>query len=160
MDEKRKLKEKLHARDKLFYEENEAYYLNRYSEKGTTEGMVYYKQRVDGKIVKTEITLEQWKALYRYNKQAYRKDLKYYDDRYFSRFSCEEDEDPMECQADFETRFIEGDVCERLDMEQFKKGLSTEQQKLYHYFFEQHLSQQEIGEILHIEQFQVSRKTV
>lgn len=55
--------------------------------------MFYYFQKVDGLTVKTEVTKEQWAALYAFNKKALRHDLKFYDDRYFTRFPVYEDED-------------------------------------------------------------------
>ena len=117
---------------------------------------------MDGAIVKTEVTKEQWKELHNFNKQALRQNLKYYDDVYFSRFSVFEDEagnedDPMEYQADFETRFIETDTCERLDRERLLKGLTKAQQTLYYFSYERELSQEEIAKQLHIEQYRVSR---
>ena len=45
------------------YQENEEYYLNRFPKRAKTEGMVYYFQKIDGVIVKTEITVEQWKEV-------------------------------------------------------------------------------------------------
>ena len=54
----------LHAKDVMCYQENEEYYLNRFPKRAKTEGMVYYFQKIDGVITKTEITVEQWKELY------------------------------------------------------------------------------------------------
>ncbi len=48
-----------HVKDPRCYDENEDYYLNRRIVKGSTEGMVYYYQKVYGVIVKTEVTLYQ-----------------------------------------------------------------------------------------------------
>lgn len=92
----------------MCYQENEEYCLNRFPKKAKTEGMVYYFQKIDGVVVKTEITVEQWKELYLFNKRLYRNNLKHYDDRYFSRFAVYQDEngdeaDPMEYQADTES---------------------------------------------------------
>lgn len=85
MNDKRKIKAKkrepLHAKDPLCWQDNEEYYLNRYPRKAKTEGMYYYFQKVDGITVKTEVTKEQWTALYAFNKKALRHDLKFYDDR-------------------------------------------------------------------------------
>ena len=109
MDDKREIKKKkrepLHAKEPLCRQDNEEYYLNRYPKKAKTEGMYYYFQKVDGITIKTEVTKEQWSALYAFNKKALRHDLKFYDDRYFTRFPVYEDEDgneddPMEHQAD------------------------------------------------------------
>ena len=61
----------LHAKDVMCYQENEEYYLNRFPKKAKTEGMVYYFQKIDGVIIKTEITVEQWKELYLFNKRLY-----------------------------------------------------------------------------------------
>lgn len=97
MNEKRKItakkREPLHAKEPLCWQDNEEYYLNRYLKKAKTEGMFYYFQKVDGLTVKTEVTKEQWAALYAFNKKALRHDLKFYDDRYFTRFPVYEDED-------------------------------------------------------------------
>ena len=54
----------LHAKDVMCYQENEEYYLNRFPKRAKTEGMVYYFQKIDGVIIKTEITIEQRKELY------------------------------------------------------------------------------------------------
>ena len=62
----------LHAKDVMCYQENEEYYLNRFPKRAKTEGMVYYFQKIDGVIIKTEITIEQWKELYLFNKRLYR----------------------------------------------------------------------------------------
>ena len=56
-----------HAKDVMCYKENEEYYLNRFPKKAKTEGMVYYFQKIDGVVVKTEITIAQWKELYLFN---------------------------------------------------------------------------------------------
>ena len=77
----------------MCYQENEEYCLNRLPKKAKTEGMVYYFQKIDGVVVKTEITVEQWKELYLFNKRLYRSNLKHYDDRYFSRFLSYQNED-------------------------------------------------------------------
>ena len=53
-----------HVKDPRCWEENEDYYLNRRIVKAHTKDKVYYYQRVDGIIVKTEVTLYQWKELY------------------------------------------------------------------------------------------------
>lgn len=45
-----------HVKDPRCWEENEDYYLNRIV-KAHTKDKVYYYQRVDGIIVKTEVTL-------------------------------------------------------------------------------------------------------
>jgi hypothetical protein len=45
----------LHAKDVLCYQENKEYYLNRFPKRAKTEGMVYYFQKIDGVIIKTEI---------------------------------------------------------------------------------------------------------
>ena len=53
----------------MCYQENEEYYLNCFPKRAKTEGMVYYFQKIDGVITKTEITIEQWKELYLFNNQ-------------------------------------------------------------------------------------------
>ena len=67
MDDKREIKKKkrepLHAKEPLFRQENEEYYLNSFPKKAKTEGMYYYFQKVNGITVKTEVTKEQWSAL-------------------------------------------------------------------------------------------------
>lgn len=45
-----------HAKDTRCCEKNDDYYLNRHMVKAPTEGMVYYFQKVDDRIVKTEVT--------------------------------------------------------------------------------------------------------
>ena len=56
MDDKREIKKKkrepLHAKEPLFRQKNEEYYLNRFPKKAKTEGMYYYFQKVDGKPLK------------------------------------------------------------------------------------------------------------
>ena len=104
----------------MCYQENEEYYLNRFPKRAKTEGMVYYFQKIDGVVIETEITVEQWKELYLFNKRLYRSNLKHYDDRYFARFPIYQDEDgdeadPMEYQADTESFYTEANTCERLD---------------------------------------------
>ena len=119
----------LHAKDVMCYQENEEYYLNRFPKRAKTEGMVYYFQKIDGVVVKTEITIEQWKELYLFNKRLYRSNLKHYDDRYFSRFPIYQDEDgdeadPMEYQADTESFYAEANACERLDLQNVIRYIS------------------------------------
>lgn len=153
---------KLHAKDAICYQENEEYYLNRFPKKAKTEGMVYYFQKIDGVVVKTEITVEQWKELYLFNKRLYRSNLKHYDDRYFARFPIYQDEDgdevdPMEYQADVESFYAEADACERLDMQNILSALSKERRKIYLLSYIQDYSQEEIAQELRIQQYQVSR---
>ena len=152
----------IHAKDVMCYQENEEYYLNRFPKKSKTEGMVYYFQKIDGVVIKTEITVEQWKELYLFNKRLYRSNLKHYDDRYFSRFPIYQDEDgdeadPMEYQADTESFYTEADACERLDLENILSGLTEEQQDIYELSYIQDFTQQEIAKKLNLEQYQVSR---
>ena len=64
----------LHAKDVMCYQENEEYYLNRFPKQAKTEGTVYYFQKIDGVIVKTEITIEQWKELYKYEGECAQKE--------------------------------------------------------------------------------------
>ena len=71
----------MHTKEPLCRQENEEYYLNRFPKKAKTEGMYYYFQKVDGITIKTEVTKEQWSALYAFNKKILRHDLKFYDDR-------------------------------------------------------------------------------
>ncbi len=152
----------LHAKDVMCYQENEEYYLNRFPKKAKTEGMVYYFQKIDGVVVKTEITIAQWKELYLFNKRLYRSNLKHYDDRYFARFPIYQDEDgdeadPMEYQSDVESFYAEVDACERLDLQNILMGLPEEQQDIYNLSYIQDFTQQEIAKTLNLEQYQVSR---
>lgn len=152
----------LHAKDEICYQENEEYYLNRFPKKAKTEGLVYYFQKIDGVVVKTEITVEQWKKLYLFNKRLYRSNLKQYDDRYFARFPIYINEDgdevdPMEYQADVESFYAEADACERLDMQNILSKLSKGQQKIYSLSYMQDYTQEEIAQELRIQQYQVSR---
>lgn len=152
----------LHAKDVMCYQENEEYYLNRFPKRAKTEGMVYYFQKIDGGIVKTEITVEQWKELYLFNKRLYRSNLKHYDDRYFARFPIYQDEDgdeadPMEYQADTESFYTEANTCERLDLQNILMELTEEQQDIYTLSYIQDFTQEEIAKQLNLEQYQVSR---
>lgn len=152
----------LHAKDVMCYQENEEYYLNRFPKRAKTEGLIYYFQKIDGVVVKTEITVEQWKKLYLFNKRVYRSNLKQYDDRYFARFTIYQDEDgddadPMEYQAEVESFYAEADVCEKLDIQNILSKLSEEQQKIYSLSYMQDYTQEEIAQELRIQQYQVSR---
>ena len=152
----------LHAKDVMCYQENEEYYLNRFPKRAKTEGVVYYFQKVDGVIVKTEVTVEQWKELYLFNKRLYRSNLKHYDDRYFARFPIYQDEDgdeadPMEYQADTESFYTEANTCERLDLQNVIRILTEEQQDIYTLSYIQDFTQEEIAKTLNLEQYQVSR---
>ena len=124
--------------------------------------MVYYFQKIDGVVVKTEITVEQWKELYLFNKRLYRSNLKHYDDRYFSRFPIYQDEDgdeadPMEYQADTESFYTEANACERLDLQNVISRLTEEQPDIYTLSYIQDFTQEEIAKTLNLEQYQVSR---
>ena len=66
----------MHAKEPLFRQENEEYYLNRFPKKAKTEGMYYYFQKVNGITVKTEVTKEQWSALYELSDGKNNSDLK------------------------------------------------------------------------------------
>ena len=152
----------LHAKDVTCYQENEEYYLNRFPKRAKTEGMVYYFQKIDGVIVKTEITVEQWKELYLFNKRLYRSNLKHYDDRYFARFPIYQDEygdeaDPMEYQADTEIFYTEANACERLDLQNILMGLTEYQKDIYTLSYIQDFTQEEIAKTLNLEQYQVCR---
>ena len=152
----------IHAKDVMCYQENEEYYLNRFPKRAKTEGMVYYFQKIDGGIIKTEITIEQWKELYLFNKRLYRSNLKHYDDRYFARFPIYQDEDgdeadPMEYQADTESFYTEANTCERLDLQNILMELTEEQQDIYTLSYIQDFTQEEIAKTLNLEQYQVSR---
>ena len=152
----------LHAKDVTCYQENEEYYLNRFPKRAKTEGMVYYFQKIDGVIVKTEITVEQWKELYLFNKRLYRSYLKHYDDRYFARFPIYQDEygdeaDPMEYQADTESFYTEANACERLDLQNILMGLTEYQKDIYTLSYIQDFTQEEIAKTLNLEQYQVCR---
>ena len=152
----------IHAKDVMCYQENEEYYLNRFPKRAKTEGMVYYFQKIGGVITKTEITIEQWKKLYLFNKRLYRSNLKHYDDRYFARFPIYQDEDgdeadPMEYQADTESFYTEANTCERLDLQNILMGLTEEQQDIYTLSYIQDFTQEEIAKTLNLEQYQVSR---
>ena len=152
----------LHAKDVTCYQENEEYYLNRFPKRAKTEGMVYYFQKIDGVIVKTEITVEQWKELYLFNKRLYRSNLKHYDDRYFARFPIYQDEygdeaDPMEYQADTESFYTEANACERLDLQNILMGLTEQQKDIYTLSYIQDFTQEEIAKTLNLEQYQVCR---
>ena len=152
----------LHAKDVTCYQENEEYYLNRFPKRAKTEGMVYYFQKIDGVIVKTEITVEQWKELYLFNKRLYRSNLKHYDDRYFARFPIYQDEygdeaDPMEYQADTESFYTEANACERLDLQNILMGLTEYQKDIYTLSYIQDFTQEEIAKTLNLEQYQVCR---
>ena len=152
----------LHAKDVTCYQENEEYYLNRFPKRAKTEGMVYYFQKIDGVIVKTEITVEQWKELYLFNKRLYRSNLKHYDDRYFARFPIYQDEDgdetdPMEYQADTESFYTEANTCERLDLQNILMGLTEYQKDIYTLSYIQDFTQEEIAKTLNLEQYQVCR---
>ena len=152
----------LHAKDVTCYQENEEYYLNRFPKRAKTEGMVYYFQKIDGVIVKTEITVEQWKELYLFNKRLYRSNLKHYDDRYFARFPIYQDEygdeaDPMKYQADTESFYTEANACERLDLQNILMGLTEYQKDIYTLSYIQDFTQEEIAKTLNLEQYQVCR---
>ena len=152
----------LHAKDVTCYQENEEYYLNRFPKRAKTEGMVYYFQKIDGVIVKTEITVEQWKELYLFNKRLYRSNLKHYDDRYFARFPIYQDEygdeaDPMVYQADTESFYTEANACERLDLQNILMGLTEYQKDIYTLSYIQDFTQEEIAKTLNLEQYQVCR---
>ncbi|MGN0766046.1 MAG: hypothetical protein ACI4MO_06190 [Christensenellales bacterium] len=166
MDEKRKIKAKkrepLHAKDPLCWQENEEYYLNRYPKKAKTEGMYYYFQKVDGITIKTEVTKEQWTALYAFNKKALRHDLKFYDDRYFARFPVYEDEDgeeddPMEHQADEKSLTCERDNCDNIDRNSLYSKLTKFGKRLYDLYYKYDCTQEEIAKHLKLKQYQVSR---
>ena len=166
MDEKRnfqsKKREPLHAKESLCWQENEEYYLNRFPKKAKTEGMYYYFQKVDGVTVKTEVTKEQWTALYAFNKKALRHDLKFYDDRYFTRFPVYEDEDgeeddPMEHQADEKSLTCERDNCENIDSNNLYSRLTKSGKKLYDLYYKYDCTQEEIAKQLKLKQYQVSR---
>lgn len=151
-----------HAKDPRCCEENMDYYLNRHLVKAPTEGMVYYYQKVDGRIVKTEVTLYQWKKLYNYNRSVLRSSHKYYDEDYWRRmpvFMDDEgkDDDPLEHIADFESRFCETDYVGRMDREKLISKLSKLGRELYHLYYIRGLSQDEIAARLHIKQYRVSR---
>ena len=152
----------IHAKDVICYQENEEYYLNCFPKRAKTEGMVYYFQKINGGIVKTEITVEQWKELYLFNKRLYRSNLKHYDDRYFARFPIYQDEDgdeadSMEYQADTESFYTEANACERLDLQNILMELTEEQQDIYTLSYIQDFTQEEIAKTLNLEQYQVSR---
>ena len=152
----------LHAKDVTCYQENEEYYLNRFPKRAKTEGMVYYFQKIDGVIVKTEITVEQWNELYLFNKRLYRSNLIHYDDRYFARFPIYQDEygdeaDPMEYQADTESFYTEANACERLDLQNILMGLTEYHKDFYTLSYIQDFTQEEIAKTLNLEQYQVCR---
>ena len=159
MSRKSKIK---HAKDPRCCEENEDYYLNRRIVKAQTEGMVYYYQRVDGVIVKSEVTLHQWKKLYNYNRKVLRSSQKYYDDEYWRRFPVfldddGEEDDPLEHYADFESRFCEVDNIEKMDREKLLSKMTNIGKKLYHLYYIKEMKQDEIAAKLHTKQYRISR---
>ncbi|MDE6435200.1 MAG: hypothetical protein K2L07_13330, partial [Lachnospiraceae bacterium] len=156
---KNKLK---HAKDPRCCEENEDYYLNRSIVKAPTEEMVYYYQKVDGVIIKSEVTLYQWKKLYNYNRKVLRSSQKYYDDDYWRRFPAftdddGEEDDPLEHYADFDSRFCEIDNVERMDREKLLSKMSKIGRRLYHLYYVKGMNQDEIAEKLHTKQYRISR---
>lgn len=160
--EKKKKRIVKHAKDPRCFEESEEYNLNRYPQKAATEGRVYYRQRAGGRIVKTEVTLEQWKELYNYNKKCYRCNLDYYDEDYFSRMpefydDDGEEDDPMEHFSDFESRFCESDNVERMDREKLLSKLTKLGKTLYRLYYQKQMRQDEIAGRLHVKQYRVSR---
>lgn len=151
-----------HIKDPRCWEENEDYYLNRRIVKAHTKDKVYYYQRVDGIIVKTEVTLYQWKKLYNYNRKVLRSSQKYYDEDYWRRFPVfvdddGEEDDPLEHYADLDSRFCEIDIVERLDIESLLSKMTKIERKLYHLYYVKGLSQDEIAARLHTEQYRISR---
>lgn len=151
-----------HAKDPRCCEENEDYYLNRRIVKAQTEGMVYYYQRIDGVIVKSEVTLHQWKKLYNYNRKVLRSSQKYYDEDYWRRFPVfmdddEEEDDPLEHYADFDSRFCEIDNIEKMDMEKLLSKMTNIGKKLYHLYYIKGMKQDEIAKKLHTKQYRISR---
>lgn len=151
-----------HAKDPRCHEENEDYYRNRRMRKAPTEGMVYYYQRVGDIIVKNEVTVEQWKKLYNYNRYCLRKSHNYYDEDYYSRFPVfmddnGEEDDPLEHFSDFESRFCETDNIARIDREKLLAKMTKLGRKLYLLAYEKKLRQEEIAKILHVKQYRVSR---
>lgn len=151
-----------HVKDPRCCEENEDYYLNRRIVKAHNEGMVYYYQRVDGIIIKTEVTLYQWKKLYNYNRKVLRSSQKYYDEDYFRRFPVftgddGEEDDPLEHYANFESRFCEIDNIERIDRESLLSKMTKLGRKLYHLYYVKGMNQDEIAARLHTKQYRISR---
>lgn len=151
-----------HAKDPRCFDENEDYYLNRRIVKSKTEGMVYYYQKVEGAIVKTEVTVHQWKQLYNYNRKMLRSSRKYYDEDYWRRFSVFTDEDgeeddPLEHYSDFDSRFCEMDNIERIDREMLLSKMTKLGRTLYKLYYVNENTQGEIASILQIKQYQVSR---
>jgi len=151
-----------HAKDPRCCEENEDYYLNRRIVKAKTEGLVYYYQKIDGVIVKLEVTLHQWKKLYNYNRKVLRSSQKYYDDEYFRRFPLftdddGEEDDPLEHYADFESRFCETDNIERMDREKLLSKMTNIGKNLYHLYYIKGMKQDEIAAELHTKQYRISR---
>lgn len=151
-----------HVKDPRCREENEDYYLNRRIVKAPTDGMVYYYQRIDGILVKTEVTLYQWKKLYNYNRKVLRSSQKYYDEDYWRRFPVFTDEggeedDPLDHYADFDSRFCEIDNIERLDREKLLSRMTKTGRKLYHLYYVKEMKQDEIAAELHTKQYRVSR---
>ncbi len=143
-----------HAKDPRCCEENEDYYLNRRIVKAKTEGLVYYYQKIGGVIVKSEVTLHQWKKLYNYNRKVLRSSQKYYDEDYWRRFPVfmdddGEEDDPLEHYADFESRFCETDNIERMDRERLLSKMTNIGRKLYNLYYIKEMKQGEIAAELH-----------
>lgn len=156
---KKKIK---HAKDPRCCEENEEYYLNRHLVKTPTSGMVYYYQRVGGLIVKTEITEDQWKKLYNFNRKTMRSSQKYYDEDYYRRFPVfmdddGEEDDPLEHYADYNSRFCETDNVERMDRAKLLSKMTEFGRKFYQLYYVNGMNQSEIATELHIKQYRVSR---
>lgn len=151
-----------HVKDPRCCEENEDYYLNRRIVKTPMEGMVYYYQRVNGIIVKTEVTLYQWKKLYNYNRKVLRSSQKYYDEEYWRRFPVftdddGEEDDPLEHYADFDSQFCEMDNIERVDREKLLSKMTNIGRELYHLYYIKGMNQDEIAAKLHTKQYCISR---
>lgn len=163
MKEKFEKKNKIkHAKDPRCCEENEDYYLNRRIVKAKTEGLVYYYQKIDGVIVKSEVTLHQWKKIYNYNRKVLRSSQKYYDEDYWRRFPVfmdddGEEDDPLEHYADFESRFCETDNIERMDREKLLSKMTNIGRKLYNLYYIKEMKQGEIAAELHTKQYRISR---
>ncbi len=151
-----------HVKDPRCCEENEDYYLNRRIVNAPTDGMVYYYQKVDGVIIKSEVSLYQWKKLYNYNRKVLRSSQKYYDDEYWRRFPVftdddGEEDDPLEHYADYDSRFCEIDNIERIDRESLLSKMTKIGRKLYHLYYIKGLNQDEIAAQLHTKQYRISR---
>lgn len=151
-----------HAKDPRCCEENEDYYLNRCIVKAQTEGLVYYYQKIYGVIVKSEVTLHQWKKLYNYNRKVLRSSQKYYDEDYWRRFPVflnddGKEDDPLEHYADFDSRFCETDNIERMDREKLLSKMTNIGKKLYNLYYIKGMKQDEIATKLHTKQYRISR---